>query len=190
LRSIDALIEKLNFCVIGNNFPPTWERTGVFTWICRIGSVREYMTKRSQAVVTKKAGRGAVLRPIGVIRSTLKSRSEAPKQGYEGAPNAWLEVHPFAVPATDGLAAGDEIIVVTWFHRSRREVLKVHPRSDPRRKLTGVFATRSPDRPNPLGFHRVTIRRIANGRLRIGPIEAIDGTPVVDIKPVLAVFDQ
>jgi tRNA-Thr(GGU) m(6)t(6)A37 methyltransferase TsaA len=85
----------------------------------------------------------------------------------------------------DGLSVGDEIIVVTWLHRARRDVMKVHPRSDPRRRLTGVFATRSPDRPNPLGLHPVTVRRIVKNRLRIGPIEAIDGTPVVDIKPVL-----
>jgi tRNA-Thr(GGU) m(6)t(6)A37 methyltransferase TsaA len=127
----------------------------------------------------------AQLRPIGVIRSILKTRRDAPKQGSEGAPDAWLEVKPFAAPALDGLATGDDIIVLTWFHRSRRNVLKVHPRSDPRRPLTGVFATRSPDRPNPLGLHRVTVRKIAKNRVRIGPIEAIDGTPVMDIKPVL-----
>jgi tRNA-Thr(GGU) m(6)t(6)A37 methyltransferase TsaA len=85
----------------------------------------------------------------------------------------------------DGLKVGDEILVITWLHRARREVLKVHPRSDPQRRLTGVFATRSPDRPNPLGLHPVTVRKVAENRLRIGPIEAIDGTPVVDIKPVL-----
>ena len=133
-----------------------------------------------------KGGRGAVLRPIGVIRSVLKTRDAAPKQGSEGAPEAWLEVSPFAAGGLDGLAAGDDIIVVTWLHRARRDVLKVHPRSDRRRPLTGVFATRSPDRPNPLGLHRVSVRRIAGNRLRVGPIEAIDGTPVVDIKPVLA----
>ena len=125
------------------------------------------------------------LRPVGVIRSTLKARSKAPKQGSEGAPDAWLEVKPFAALALDGLAIGDDVIVITWFHRAKREVLKVHPRSDPRRRLTGVFATRSPDRPNPLGLHRVTVREVAKNRLRIGPIEAIDGTPVVDIKPLL-----
>jgi tRNA-Thr(GGU) m(6)t(6)A37 methyltransferase TsaA len=81
--------------------------------------------------------------------------------------------------------AGDDMIVITWLHQARRNVLQVHPRSDPRRPLTGVFATRSPDRPNPLGLHRVTIRRITGERLLIGPIEAIDGTPVVDLKPVL-----
>jgi tRNA-Thr(GGU) m(6)t(6)A37 methyltransferase TsaA len=125
------------------------------------------------------------LRPVGVIRSILKSRSAAPKQGSEGAPDAWLEVKSFAAKALDGLSAGDHIIVITWFHRAKRNVFKVHPRSDPRRPLTGVFATRSPDRPNPLGLHRVTVRRITKSRLRIGPIEAIDGTPVVDIKIVL-----
>lgn len=128
---------------------------------------------------------GAQLRPVAIIRSTLKSRAEAPKQGSEGAPDAWLEVRPFAVPALDGVAAGDELIIITWLHQARRDVLKVHPRSDARRALTGVFATRSPDRPNPLGLHRVIVRRIVGKRLRIGPIEAIDGTPVVDIKPAL-----
>jgi tRNA-Thr(GGU) m(6)t(6)A37 methyltransferase TsaA len=132
-----------------------------------------------------KGGRHAEICPIGVIRSILKTRSEAPKQGSEGAPDAWLEVSPFAAEGLDGLVIGDDIIVVTWLHRARRDVLKVHPRSDRRRPLTGVFATRSPDRPNPLGLHRVTVRRIVKNRLRIGPIEAIDGTPVIDIKPVL-----
>ena len=91
------------------------------------------------------------LRAIGVIRSKIKERSKAPKQGSEGAPDGWLEVHPFAAPALDGLAAGDELIVLTWLHLAHRNTLKVHPRSDPKRRLTGVFATRSPDRPNPIG---------------------------------------
>jgi tRNA-Thr(GGU) m(6)t(6)A37 methyltransferase TsaA len=125
------------------------------------------------------------LRPIGVIRSIIKTCGQAPRQGSEGAPDAWLEVHPFAARGLDGLVAGSNIIVVTWLHRARRDVLKVHPRSDRRRRLTGVFATRSPDRPNPLGFHPVVVRAIEGNRLRIGPIESIDGTPVVDIKPVL-----
>ncbi|AUX39690.1 tRNA-Thr(GGU) m(6)t(6)A37 methyltransferase TsaA [Sorangium cellulosum] len=125
------------------------------------------------------------LRPVGVIESVLKERSGAPKQGSEGAPDAWIEVHPWAAEALERLAAGDEIIVITWLHRARRDVLQVHPRSDPNNPLTGVFATRSPDRPNPLGLHPVVVRAIDGNRLRIGPIEAIDGTPVVDIKPVL-----
>ena len=130
-------------------------------------------------------GSGARFRPVGVIRSTLKSRSEAPKQATEGAPDAWLEVKPFAAQALEGIKAGQDLIILTWFHRARREVLKVHPRSDPQRRLTGVFATRSPDRPNPIGLHRVTVRSIEKNRLRIGPIEAIDGTPVIDIKTAL-----
>jgi tRNA-Thr(GGU) m(6)t(6)A37 methyltransferase TsaA len=125
------------------------------------------------------------LRPVGEIRSELKERSRAPKQGSEGAPEAWLEVSATAVDGLRGLAVGDEIIVITWLHEADRNVLEVHPRSDPRNPLTGVFATRSPDRPNPLGLHPVIVRAIEGTRLRIGPIEAIDGTPVVDIKPVL-----
>jgi tRNA-Thr(GGU) m(6)t(6)A37 methyltransferase TsaA len=127
----------------------------------------------------------AQLQPIGVIRSTLKWRSKAPRQGSEGAPDAWLEVYSAVAPGLDGVESGQDIIVLTWLHRAHREVLKVHPRSDPHNRLMGVFATRSPDRPNPVGLHRVTVRKIAKNRLRIGPIEAIDGTPVVDIKPVL-----
>lgn len=133
----------------------------------------------------KQAIADAQLRPIGVIRSTIKDRKKAPMQGLEGAPDAWLDVSAFARGALDGLRAGDKIIVITWLHQSNRKILKVHPRSDLRRPLTGVFATRSPDRPNPIGLHEVTIHKIVRNRLRIGPIEAIDGTPVVDIKPVL-----
>jgi tRNA-Thr(GGU) m(6)t(6)A37 methyltransferase TsaA len=132
-----------------------------------------------------KGGKSVQFRVIGVIRSALKSRGKAPKQGAEGAPDAWLEVSSFAAQGLDGLLVGNDIIVVTWLHRARRDVLKVHPRSDRRRPLTGVFATRSPDRPNPVGLHRVTVRRVVKNGLRIGPIEAIDGTPVIDIKPVL-----
>jgi tRNA-Thr(GGU) m(6)t(6)A37 methyltransferase TsaA len=128
----------------------------------------------------------ASLEAIGVIRSSLKTRAEAPKQGSEGGPDAWLEVSPLLAPGLDGLEVGDDIVVVTWLHGALRNVLKVHPRGDKRNPLTGVFATRSPDRPNPLGLHRVTVRQIENSRLLIGPIEAIDGTPVVDIKPLLA----
>jgi tRNA-Thr(GGU) m(6)t(6)A37 methyltransferase TsaA len=125
------------------------------------------------------------LRPVGTIRSTLKNRRDAPKQGSEGAPDAWLEVDAALADALDGLEVGDEILVITWLHQAQRDVLKVHPRSDPRNRLTGVFATRSPDRPNPVGLHPVVVRVIDGHRLQIGPIEAIDGTPVIDIKPVL-----
>ncbi|MGH9332831.1 MAG: tRNA (N6-threonylcarbamoyladenosine(37)-N6)-methyltransferase TrmO [Vicinamibacteria bacterium] len=125
------------------------------------------------------------LRPVGVIRSDLKALSEAPRQGSEGAPDAWLEVGAWASEALQGLAVGDEILVITWLHQADRDVLQVHPRDEPSNPLTGVFATRSSDRPNPLGLHPVTVRAIDGNRLRIGPIEAINRTPVVDIKPVI-----
>ena len=126
------------------------------------------------------------LNPIGIIRSTLKHRKDAPKFGNEGAPDAWLEVNLNVSEGLQGIVVGQEIILLTWFHQSRRNVLKVHPRWDKNLPLTGVFATRSPDRPNPIGLHRVRVLEIIGNRLMIGPIEAIDGTPVVDIKPVLS----
>jgi tRNA-Thr(GGU) m(6)t(6)A37 methyltransferase TsaA len=125
------------------------------------------------------------LRPIGHIRSMLRAPNEAPRQGSEGAPDAWLEVNPTFARGLSGIARGDELIVVTWLHRADRDALEVHPRGDAEIPLAGVFATRSPHRPNPLGLHRVTVREISGTRLRIGPIEAIDGTPVVDLKAVL-----
>jgi tRNA-Thr(GGU) m(6)t(6)A37 methyltransferase TsaA len=126
-----------------------------------------------------------VLYPIGFLQSPLKEPGEAPKQGDEGAPDAWLEVDTSVAEGLETLAVGDEIIVITWLHKAQRDVLKVHPRGDETVPLAGVFATRSPDRPNPLGLHRVTVLEIVGERLKVGPIEAIDGTPVVDIKPVL-----
>ena len=126
-----------------------------------------------------------ILNPIGFIHSSLKNRTEAPSQGNEGAPEAWLEVNSAVAEGLDGIQVGNEIIVITWFHQAQREVLKLHPRWDKNNPLTGVFATRSPDRPNPLGLHRVNVLEISQNRLRVSPIEAIEGTPVVDIKPVL-----
>jgi tRNA-Thr(GGU) m(6)t(6)A37 methyltransferase TsaA len=125
------------------------------------------------------------LRSIGTIRSALRDPADAPRQGSEGAPDAWLEVEPAFARALTGIAPGDDVLVITWLHRADRDVLETHPRNDPATPLTGVFATRSPDRPNPLGLHRVTVWDVAGTRLRIGPIEAIDGTPVVDVKAVL-----
>jgi tRNA-Thr(GGU) m(6)t(6)A37 methyltransferase TsaA len=125
------------------------------------------------------------LHPIGFIRSTLRTRREAPCQGAEGAPDVWLDLLPGFAPGLLGITAGAEVLVVTWLHAANRDVLQVHPRKNPENPLTGVFFTRSPDRPNPLGLHRVTVHQIAGDQLRIGPMEAIDGTPVVDIKAVL-----
>jgi tRNA-Thr(GGU) m(6)t(6)A37 methyltransferase TsaA len=126
------------------------------------------------------------LAPIGILHSPLKQREHAPMQGSEGAPDAWLDVNATVAAGLAGIEAGQEIILITWLHQSQRDILQVHPRDDTTQPLRGVFATRSPDRPNPLGLHRVTVRAIAGTRLDVGPIEAIDGTPVVDIKPVLA----
>ena len=125
------------------------------------------------------------IKPIGVIRSDLASREAAPHQGYEGAPDAWLEMDVTVLEGLEGITAGDEIVVITWFHQAHRDLLKVHPRRNKNRPLTGVFATRSPDRPNPIGLHRVTVLEITGNRFKVGPLEAIDGTPIVDIKPVL-----
>ena len=130
------------------------------------------------------------IKPIGFIRSELRRREEAPRQGFEGAPNALIEVLPPYRKALNRMQVGDEIIVITWLHRAKRDVIKVRPRGDRSRPLTGVFSTRSPDRPNPLGLHRVKVLRIHSGRLLVGPIEAIDRTPVVDIKPVLESIDS
>ena len=123
--------------------------------------------------------------PIGRVRSPLTDLEAAPKQGDEGAPEATIAIAAEYAEALEGIAAGDAVFVLTWLDRGDRGVLRVHPRSDPGRAEVGVFATRSPDRPNPLGLHRVTVRAIEGTRLRIGPIEAIDGTPVVDVKAVL-----
>jgi tRNA-Thr(GGU) m(6)t(6)A37 methyltransferase TsaA len=125
------------------------------------------------------------IEPIGVIRSEIKNREDAPLFYTEGASNAFLEMIPEYTDGLDRMRVGEEIIVITWFHRARRGVLKVHPRGDVSNPLTGVFSTRSPRSSDPLGLHRVKVLEIRPGRLHIGPIEAIDGTPVVDIKPVV-----
>lgn len=125
------------------------------------------------------------VRPIGVIRSELVSLDAAPRQGDEGGPEAWLELEQPVASGLLGISPGDDLLVLTWLHRAQRDVLQVHPRGRAEAALTGVFATRSPDRPNPLGLHRVTVLNIVGHRLRVVPLEAIDGTPIVDIKPVL-----
>ena len=126
------------------------------------------------------------LQPVGKICSELKKRKNAPRQGYLGAPDAWVEIAAEFKECLEGIAIGDEVILITWLHEGRRSVMKVHPGADKNNPLMGVFATRSPDRPNPLGLHRVKVLEIEGLRLKVGPLEAIDGTPVMDIKPVLA----
>jgi tRNA-Thr(GGU) m(6)t(6)A37 methyltransferase TsaA len=124
--------------------------------------------------------------PIGRVYSPLKERGGAPRQGYEGAPDVRIRVEPQFHAGLDRLVVGQDLLVLTWLHEARRDVLAVHPRDDPAQPLTGVFATRSPDRPNPIGLHRVRLLAIENGgSLVVGPLEAIDGTPVIDIKPTL-----
>jgi tRNA-Thr(GGU) m(6)t(6)A37 methyltransferase TsaA len=126
------------------------------------------------------------IEPIGYVRSPLKSLSEAPRQGDEGAPRATLELHGALREGLRGIVIGDELIVLTWLHAARRDVLALHPRNDASRPLTGVFATRSSDRPNPIGLHPVRVLGVSESGLLVEPLEAIDGTPIVDIKPVLA----
>lgn len=127
-----------------------------------------------------------VLVVVGRVESPLADPALAPKQGSEGAPDAWLVFRPGFRDALADLRAGDEVMVLTWLHRADRATLRVHPRDDPANPLTGVFATRSADRPNPIGLHRVRIAEVADGlRFRVAGLEAVDGTPVVDVKPVL-----
>jgi tRNA-Thr(GGU) m(6)t(6)A37 methyltransferase TsaA len=125
------------------------------------------------------------LRRIGTVESSLTDPAVAPKQGPEGAPDAWIAFEPAVLDGLRDLRAGDRIIVLTWLHRARRDVLRVHPRDDPATPQLGVFSTRSADRPNPLGVHEVEILEASGHRLHVQPLEAVDGTPVVDVKPVL-----
>jgi tRNA-Thr(GGU) m(6)t(6)A37 methyltransferase TsaA len=125
------------------------------------------------------------LRPIGRVESTLTNPAEAPKQGREGAPDAWLVFEPDVLEALDGVGPGDRAIVLTWLDRARRDTLRVHPRDDPANPLRGVFSTRSADRPNPIGLHEVEILQVEGGRVRVRPLEAVDGTPILDLKPVI-----
>jgi tRNA-Thr(GGU) m(6)t(6)A37 methyltransferase TsaA len=123
--------------------------------------------------------------PIGRVESPLVDRASAPKQGDEGAPDAWLIIDERFREGLFGLEAGAEVIVLTWLDRAERDVLLVHPRGDPANPLEGVFNTRSPDRPSPIGLHRVRILAIQGNRIHVSNLEALDRTPIVDLKPVL-----
>jgi tRNA-Thr(GGU) m(6)t(6)A37 methyltransferase TsaA len=126
------------------------------------------------------------LTPVGRVESPLTDPAEAPKQGFEGAPDAWIVLEPHVLDALDGIRAGDRVIVLTWLDRARRDTLRVHPRDDPSNPLRGVFSTRSADRPNPIGLHEVEVLSIDGNRIRVRHLEAVDGTPVVDLKPVIS----
>jgi len=123
--------------------------------------------------------------PIGWVESPLTDTATAPKQGHEGSPEAWLVFEPAVLDGLDGIAAGDEVILLTWLDRADRDVLRVHPRDDVSNPMRGVFSTRSADRPNPIGLHPVQIVEIEGNRVRVRNLEALDGTPIVDVKPVI-----
>jgi tRNA-Thr(GGU) m(6)t(6)A37 methyltransferase TsaA len=125
------------------------------------------------------------LTPIGRVESPLTDPAAAPKQGFEGAPDAWVVLDPAVLPGLDGIRAGDAVIVLTWLDRADRDVLRVHPRDDPANPERGVFSTRSADRPNPIGLHVVEVVAVDATRLRVRNLEALDGTPVLDLKPVI-----
>jgi tRNA-Thr(GGU) m(6)t(6)A37 methyltransferase TsaA len=125
------------------------------------------------------------LHPVGVVASPLTDRDRAPKQGDEGAPPARVVWRPEVRRAAADLQVGERVLVLTWLHQGRRDVLAVHPRGDPDRPRQGVFSTRSPDRPNPIGLHAVTIVGVEDDAIAVSGLEAIDGTPVLDVKPVL-----
>ncbi len=122
---------------------------------------------------------------IGTVESSLTDPASAPKQGHEGAPDAWVVLDTDVLEGLRDLRPGDRIILLTWLHRARRDVLRVHPRDDVTNPEQGVFSTRSADRPNPIGLHQVEILEIDGRRVRVHGLEAVNGTPVVDIKPVL-----
>ena len=126
------------------------------------------------------------VKAIGRVASSLTDLESAPRQPDEGAPEAWLVFEPNVVEGLKNIRIGDEIIVITWLDRARRDVLSVHPRGDTSRPLEGVFTTRSPDRPNPIGLHRVEITAVDGQRMRVRALEALDGTPIIDLKPVLS----
>ena len=125
------------------------------------------------------------LRPIATVESTLTDAETAPKQGDEGAPDAWLVFDLALLDGLDGIQPGDWLIVLTWLDRASRDTLRVHPRGDPANPKRGVFGTRSPARPNPIGLHEVEVLAVEGERVHVRPLEALDGTPVVDVKPVL-----
>ncbi|KAB1929619.1 tRNA (N6-threonylcarbamoyladenosine(37)-N6)-methyltransferase TrmO [Micromonospora sp. ALFpr18c] len=131
-----------------------------------------------------------LLRPVGWVSSPLTEAASAPRQGDEGAPEAWLVFDPQVERALRDVQVGADLLVLTWLDRARRDVLAVRPRGDESRPETGVFSTRSPHRPNPIGLHRVRVRALDGTRVRVADLEALDGTPILDVKPVLGAADE
>jgi len=128
---------------------------------------------------------GLTLVPVGRVESPLSDTADVPKQGFEGGPDAWLVFDPQVVDALDGIEPGARVIVLTWLDRADRSVLRVHPRDDRSNPMRGVFTTRSADRPNPIGLHEVEVLEVDGSRVKVSDLEALDGTPVLDVKPVL-----
>lgn len=125
------------------------------------------------------------IKPVGWVESPLTNRAAAPKQGNEGAPEAWIAFEPTLIDALLRIEPGDEVLVFTWLDRGDRNVLQTRPRDDPANPIQGVFNTRSPDRPNPIGLHPVTVLAVEGARMLVSELEALDGTPVIDVKPVI-----
>ncbi len=126
------------------------------------------------------------IRPIGHVESALTDVDNAPRQGRAGAPDAWLVINPDVREGVRDIKAGDDVLVLTWLHKSRRDELATHPQDDMSKPELGVFSTRSPNRPNPVGLHRVRVLSVGGDRLHVRPLEAVDGTPIVDLKPVIS----
>jgi len=158
-------------------------------------TIRATIASKGQPMtnVSNERGRHATryeLRPIGWVASSLTDRDAAPRQGDEGGPAARIVLRPELGRAAADLRVGDEVIVITWLHQARRDVLSVHPRDDRTRPREGVFTTRSPDRPNPIGLHPVTVVAIEGDTITVDALEAIDGTPVLDVKPRLRTVNE
>jgi tRNA-Thr(GGU) m(6)t(6)A37 methyltransferase TsaA len=158
-----------------------WEWADSGRWLSKSAAVDALLAR-----VDRRLDAPAMeLRAIGVVESPLTDRASAPKQGDEGAPDAWLVFDPAVAAGLDGVAAGDDLLVLTWLDRAARDVLRVYPRGEISRGEHGVFTTRSPDRPNPVGLHRVRVLAVEGTRVQVADLEALDGTPIVDVKPVL-----
>jgi tRNA-Thr(GGU) m(6)t(6)A37 methyltransferase TsaA len=164
---------------------PRYEGRTVREWIAALGE-RSLLSKESAMYALENGDTTVNLKPIGRVESSIKDLDDAPRQADEGAPEATVVFDPAVHAAMRGLSVGDDIILLTWLDRADRDVLSVHPRGDTSRPETGVFCTRSPDRPNPVGLHQVKVTAIDGLRVWVNHLEVIDGTPIIDVKPVLS----